>query len=179
MSDLDEPKVDLPTRRRGPDLASLLERSAGGDRQAFVTLYDATSSRSYGLAVRVLDDETLAADVTQAAYRQLWTQSGRFDPTRDSAISWILTMVHRRAVSAVRHVRSAGARILPKLAGTELTAMDALISTEREAVELAYFEGYTHSDVARVSGVTAGTAQSRIRDGLLTLRDGTPMREDA
>ena len=157
---------------------SLLGQAAGGDEKAFAAFYDATASRSYGLAVRILDDQAPAVEVTQEAYGQLWTQSAHFDPSRDSAISLILRMVHHRAVRALRRARSAGAPVVPKRAGAELLAMDALNSTEREAVELAYFEGYTHSDVARMCGVTASTAQSRIRDGLLTLRDGTPMRGD-
>lgn len=166
MTDFVAPQMDAPAGDRGPDLATLLEQSAGGDEQAFAVFYDATASRVYGLAVRVLNDQALAVEVTQEVYRQLWTDSSRFDPSRGSAISWILTTVHHRAV---RRVRGSGSRA--SASGTGEGATAALAPPEREAVELAYFDGHTHAEVARLSGVTPGIVQSRIRDGLLTLRD--------
>ena len=84
------------------DLAALLKRSALGDRDAFAALYDATAARAYGLAVRVVRDPAQAEEVTQEAYLDLWRTAGRFDPQRGSAISWMLTIVHRKAVDRVR-----------------------------------------------------------------------------
>jgi len=168
MTDFIEPGADVPSPPRASNLASLLERSAAGDEEAFAAFYDATASRMYGIAARVLNDEALAVEVTQEAYRLLWTHAAGFDPTRGSALSWILATVHHRAVC---QLRSAGTRTSSSQVSPGLPAMAALSSTDREAVELAYLEGHTHADVARLSGVSPGTAQSRIRGGLLTLRD--------
>ena len=91
-----------------PSLESLLKQSALGDRDAFARLYDATSARAYGLAVRVVRDPAQAEEVTQEAYLDVWRTSTRFDPERGSAISWLLTIVHRKAVDRVVRVRAIG-----------------------------------------------------------------------
>lgn len=175
----------------GPDLPGLLRRCARGDEQAFAALYDATASRLYGLAVRIVRNPAMAEEVTQEAYLDLWRHSARFDPSQGSALSWMLTIAHRKAVDRVRSSEAAGRREetyerraqAPAFdstaetahAGFEATrvrrALQSLTPTQREAVELAYFGGYTHTEVAQLLDLPLGTAKTRIRDGLIRLRD--------
>jgi RNA polymerase sigma-70 factor (ECF subfamily) len=174
-----------------PDLAALLRQSARGDEQAFAALYDATAARAYGLAVRVVRDPSQAEEVTQEAFLELWRTASRFDPDRGSAISWVLTLVHRKAVDRVRSAEAATRRDTTyqreqqevdhdqtaETAHASLearrvrAAMDQLTPVQREAIELSYFGGYTHTEVATLLGLPLGTAKTRIRDGLIRLRD--------
>ena len=174
-----------------PDLAELLKLSGRGDQAAFARLYDATSSRAYGLAVRVVRDPAQAEEVTQEAFLEIWRSSGRFDPARGSAMSWLLTIVHRKAVDRVRSAEASTRRDLnyqqqnqpvPHDATAEAAhasleahrvrgALGTLTEVQREALELAYFGGYTHTEVATMLDLPVGTAKTRIRDGLIRLRD--------
>src|SRR4051794_35856903 len=81
-----------------PDLTELLRRSGRGDEAAFAQLYDATAKRAFGLALRVVRDPSQSEEVTQEAFLEIWRTASRFDPDRGSAVSWILTLVHRKAV---------------------------------------------------------------------------------
>ncbi|HET7350434.1 MAG TPA: ECF RNA polymerase sigma factor SigK [Marmoricola sp.] len=175
----------------GPDLAALLRTSARGDESAFARLYDATSARAYGLAVRVVRDPSQAEEVTQEAFLEIWRTAGRFDPTRGSAVSWILTLVHRKAVDRVRsaeartrrdstygqknqaveHDSTAEAVEASLEARRVRQALGSLTEVQRQALELAYFKGYTHTEVATMLDLPVGTAKTRIRDGLIRLRD--------
>lgn len=175
----------------GAALGDLLARSARGDSQAFAQFYDATSARSYGLALRVVRDPSQAEEVVQEVYLDVWRQSGRYDAGRGSVIGWLLTIVHRRAVDRVRSAEAATRRdatyhqeINPvahdataEAAEASLeahrvrTAMQALTPIQREALELAYFGGYTHTEVATMLDLPVGTAKTRIRDGLIRMRD--------
>ena len=94
----------------GAALAALLQRASRGDEQAFGRLYDATSARAYGLALRVVRNPALAEEVVQDAYLDAWRTSGRFDPGRGSAMGWLLTIVHRKAVDRVRSAEAATRR---------------------------------------------------------------------
>lgn len=175
-------------------LAAALRRCAAGDQQAFAEVYDATSARAFGLALRVLRDRAQAEDAVQEAYLQVWRQSARFDPDRGSAVSWILMIVHGTAVSAVRSSQSRSnreevyerqsdplrvGREDPTSAAADASmdadrvrdALGQLTDLQRSAIELAYFEGRTHTEVAGIIGIPLGTAKTRIRDGLLRLRD--------
>jgi RNA polymerase sigma-70 factor (ECF subfamily) len=172
-------------------LASLMQRSSRGDEAAFAELYDATSARAYGLALRVVRNPAHAEEVLQEAYLDAWRTSSRFDPDRGSAIGWLLTIVHRKAVDRVRSTEAATARDAtyhresqPVEHDSTLEAAHAsleaqrvrgavagLTSAQREAVELAFFGGYTHTQVATMLDVPVGTAKTRIRDGLIRLRD--------
>ena len=174
-----------------PDLAELLKLASRGDEAAFAQLYDATSARAYGLAVRVVRDPAQAEEVTQEAFLEVWRTSARFDPARGSAVSWLLTIVHRKAVDRVRsaeattrrdtsyheqnqpvaHDATAEAAHASLEAHRVRGALQALTDVQREAVELAYFGGYTHTEVASMLDLPVGTAKTRIRDGLIRLRD--------
>lgn len=172
-------------------LGELLQRSARGDQQAFAELYDATSSRIYGLAVRVVRDPAQAEEVTQEAYLEVWRTASRFDAERGSALSWLMTICHRKAVDRVRsaeassrrdstyhqqnqtidHDATADAAQASMEATRVRRALEGLTPAQREAIELAYFGGYTHTEVAGILNLPVGTAKTRIRDGLIRLRD--------
>ncbi|KRB76561.1 RNA polymerase subunit sigma [Nocardioides sp. Root190] len=175
----------------GPDLGGLLKLSARGDTVAFSQLYDATASRIHGLVVRVVRDRAQAEEVTQEVFLEVWRQSGRFDPERGSALSWLMTIAHRKAVDRVRSAEAASRRdvayeqhnqvpdhdVTAEAAHASLearrvrAALTHLTTVQREAIELAYFGGYTHTEVAALLDLPVGTAKTRIRDGLIRLRD--------
>ncbi len=173
------------------ELAELLRLSGLGDEAAFAQLYDATSARAYGLAVRVVRDPSQAEEVAQEAFLEIWRTASRFDPQKGSAVSWILTLVHRKAVDRVRsasastrrdttyhqsnqaveHDSTAEAAYASMEARRVRQALDSLTEVQRQALELAYFKGYTHTEVASMLDLPVGTAKTRIRDGLIRLRD--------
>jgi RNA polymerase sigma-70 factor, ECF subfamily len=181
---------------RQPDLSELLRASARGDDKAFADLYDATSRRLYGLVVRVVRDPAQAEEVAQEAFLEIWRTSARFDPARGSAMSWMMTIAHRKAVDRVRSAEAASRRdqtyeattqerayditaeeVERSLEGQRVrNALESLTETQRGAVQLAYFGGYTHNEVAALLGIPLGTAKTRIRDGLIRLRDTLGMQ---
>lgn len=174
-----------------PDLGELLKLSGRGDEASFATLYDATSSRAFGLALRVVRDPAQAEEVLQEAFLEIWRTSARFDPALGSAMSWIFTIVHRKAVDRVRSAEASTRRDTTYTQKNQTVehdataeaveasfearrvrqALDALTAVQREALELAYFGGYTHTEVATMLELPVGTAKTRIRDGLIRLRD--------
>jgi RNA polymerase sigma-70 factor (ECF subfamily) len=174
-----------------PDLVDLLRACGRGDETAFARLYDATSSRVVGLAVRVIRDPAQAEEVAQEAFLEIWRTSGRFDPAKGSPLGWLLTIVHRKAVDRVRsaeastrrdttyhqqnqpveHDSTAEAAQASLEARRVRQALTSLTPVQREALELAYFGGYTHTEVATMLELPVGTAKTRIRDGLIRLRD--------
>ena len=172
-------------------LADLLARSGRGDESAFAEFYDATSARAYGLALRVVRNPAHAEEVAQEAYLDAWRSSSRYDSALGSAVGWLLTIVHRKAVDRVRSVEASTRRdetwqqtsrpvdhdetveaVQSSLDAQRVRgAVATLTDVQREAVELAYFGGYTHTEVATLLDVPVGTAKTRIRDGLIRLRD--------
>jgi RNA polymerase sigma-70 factor, ECF subfamily len=174
-----------------PTAEDLLVAVARGDQAAFAELYDQVSPQVLGVALRVLRDRSLAEEVLQEVMVEMWRKAARFDPTRGSASGWISTLAHRRAVDRVRSEQAGrdrddrvsrrdGARAFDAVADEVQVRLDhwqvrqalsALTDRQREAVELAYFAGHTYRDVARVLDIPEGTAKSRLRDGLLRLRD--------
>jgi RNA polymerase sigma-70 factor, ECF subfamily len=188
------PEPGAPSGGASPEaaeLAQLLQRSSRGDEAAFARVYDATSSRAYGLALRVVRNPAHAEEVVQEAYLDAWRSSSRYDPERGSALGWLLTIVHRKAVDRVRsaeaatnrdatyhresqqvdHDQTAEAAHASLEAQRVRGAVATLTDVQREAVELAFFGGYTHTEVATMLDVPVGTAKTRIRDGLIRLRD--------
>jgi len=154
-------------------------------------MYDATAARVHGLVLRVIRDPAQAEEVTQETFLEAWRTASRFDPDRGSALSWLLTLAHRRAVDRVRSAEAASRRdatyhdqnrpvahdSTAEAAATKIEAqrvrqaMGTLTDVQREALELAYFGGYTHTEVATMLDLPVGTAKTRIRDGLIRLRD--------
>ena len=178
-------------RRPRQVLADLLKLSGRGDEAAFARLYDSTAARAYGLAVRVVRDPAQAEEVAQEAFLEIWRTASRYDVKKGSAVSWILTIVHRKAVDRVRSAEASSRRdtayhesnITPEHDSTAEAAtasmearrvrqaLQSLTEVQREALELAYFKGYTHTEVAGMLDLPVGTAKTRIRDGLIRLRD--------
>jgi RNA polymerase sigma-70 factor, ECF subfamily len=179
------------TGATGADLADLLRRSSRGDESAFAELYDATSRRLYGMVLRIVRDHAMSEEVTQEVYLDVWRQCSRFDPERGSAMSWLMTIAHRTAVDRVRASEASRRRddvhatrnrdvdfdTTAESAQASLEAqrvrraLSTLTDAQRSAVELAYLGGYTHTEVARLLDLPLGTAKTRIRDGLIRLRD--------
>lgn len=192
-----------PSPDEGPNgrahLAELIKRSSRGDEAAFAEWYDATAPRAFGLAVRVLRDRAQAEEVTQEVYLDCWCNSARFDETRGSALSWLLTIVHRKAVDRVRSAEASGRRdtsytqqeqtvdhdstaesATASLEASRVrAALDHLTLKQRQAIELAFLGGYTHTEVATMLDLPVGTAKTRIRDGLIRLRDALGVGEVA
>jgi len=174
-----------------PTLEDLLQGVAAGDQQAFAALYDRTAPRLFGLVKRLLRDHAQSEEVTQEVYLEIWQNATRYDTSKGGAIAWMLTMAHRRAVDRVRASqasRDRDARIgirdyAPEFDSvaerTEIVleservkaAMGRLTELQREAVTLAYFGGYSHSEVAALLRIPIGTVKTRLRDGMIRLRD--------
>ncbi len=174
-----------------PPLAGLLRQAARGDEAAFAQVYDLTSARVHGLVLRVVRDPAQAEEVTQEVFLQVWRTAARYDESRGSALAWLMTLAHRRAVDRVRsaeavhrqetayqqrthevtHDVTADAAEASLDAQRVRTAMSELTEIQREALALAYFGGYTHTEVATMLDLPVGTAKTRIRDGLIRLRD--------
>lgn len=171
-------------------IANAIRRCASGDRQAIAGLYDLTAAKVYGLALRVLRNPAHAEEVAQEIYVEVWQNCGSFDSRQGSGLAWLLTITHRRAVNRVRSTESAARRdnayglealvsspddpAEQAVARTEAErvrgALRSLTDLQRQAVELAYFGGCTHAEVAVKLAVPLGTAKTRIRDGLNRLR---------
>jgi len=172
--------VPTPEGPSAPDLGDLLRRSARGDETAFAHLYDAAAARVHGLVLRVVRDPTQAEEVTQECFLEIWRTASRYDASRGSAVSWLLTIGHRKAVDRVRSAEAASRRDTTYERATATAALEAkrvrsalttLTELQREALELAYFGGYTHTEVATMLDLPVGTAKTRIRDALIRLRD--------
>ncbi|MDQ3067736.1 MAG: sigma-70 family RNA polymerase sigma factor [Actinomycetota bacterium] len=178
-------------RRR--DLAHLSDEAlvalvARSEESALAELYDRIGAAAYGLAYRVIRDETLAEDAVQEAFLGLWRGAGSFIPERAKASTWILTLVHRRAVDLVRREQRRRTETLdnapePEEGSAEEAAwmrldrervqgaLAQLPDQQREAIELAYYGGYTQSELAERLGQPLGTIKSRMFTGLSRLRE--------
>ncbi len=168
-----------------------MKKCSRGHESAFAELYDHTSRRIYAVILRVLRSPDHAAEVTQEVYVEVWRQSARYSPDKGSVLAWMTTMAHRRAVDRVRAVSSETARedryvvaagvrehdevwedVQQQLDVERVRrGMTELTEIQREALTLAYFGGYTQSQVAQLLGLPLGTVKTRIRDGLIGLRD--------
>lgn len=188
------PTANRPTTYTDPadveDLA-LIGGIAANDLAAFASLYERYGAAAFGLALRITRDRSLAEDVVQEAFLGVWRGAARYDARRGRARTWILTIVHHRAIDVIRRRRpvsalpttgwaSPASLVSPDLwsevAGrldrdTITAALATLGAAQREAIELAYFSGLTQAEIARQTGAPLGTVKSRVRLGLLALRD--------
>ena len=189
-----------PTGHPGPadrpvDMAGGLEgtiaRVARGDERSFEQLYDQVSGQVYGLVRRVLRDPAQAEEVTQEVFLEIWRTATRFDPSRGKAMTWVMTMAHARAVDRVRAAQASADRDV-KVGQRDYDAaydevaeavesrfeqvqvrrcLGGLTDLQRESVTLAYYGGYTYNQVAELLSVPLGTVKTRLRDGLIRMRD--------
>lgn len=180
---------DLPLSEY--DLETLLGRVAMGDEAAFAALYDRVSSQVYGLVRRVVRDPSQSEEVAQEVMLEVWRSATRYDRERGKATTWIFTLAHRRAVDRVRSEQAGRAReekvsareplaspdvvaeeVITKLEHQQVKeALASLTALQREALELAYYGGRTYREVAELLDTPLGTVKTRMRDGLIRLRD--------
>jgi RNA polymerase sigma-70 factor (ECF subfamily) len=192
MSDTPAGPVDVPGRLAEPSDEALLAGLAAGRLEDLDTLYDRYKTMAYGIARRITADDVLAEDVVQDAFLGAWRSADRYVAGKGSVRTWLLAIVHHRAIDAVRRRRPAselpaeeeGARTpesltMPDVWGevsgrldreTVATALAVLPDAQREAVELAYFGGLSQSEIAARTGVPLGTVKGRMRLALVALR---------
>ena len=181
------PTAAVDVNRR---LGALLEQIAQGDQAAFAEFYQLTSRRVYGMARRVLIDSELSEDTTQEVFLQVWQSAARFNADAGSALAWLMTISHRRAVDKVRSSQSSTDREARYGASSQDIAHDSvsdevdsrleaeavvrcletLTDTQQESVRLAYYGGLTYREVAEKLNAAVPTIKSRIRDGLIRLK---------
>ena len=168
----------------------LLTRVARGDQAAFEAVYDVLAGPVYGLINKVVRDPAQSEEVSQEVLLEVWRTAARFDPTKGSATTWVMTIAHRRAVDRVRSASAAAARevrtagIPPRIADEVADSVEARLDAERvrrcldgltepqrESITLAYYGGYSYRQVAERIGVALSTIKTRIRDGLIRMRD--------
>src|ERR1700684_3008502 len=179
-----------PTDRRGErDLNDLLVHVARGDQDAFEAVYDRLAGPAYGVIRRVLRDPAQSEEVTQEVLLEVWRTAARFDPAVGGAATWVMTIAHRRAIDRIRSTKAAAERE-HKIADIQTPhdevaeaveasldrervrrCLDGLTEVQRESITLAYYGGYSYRRVAELLSVTLGAIKTRIRDGLIRMRD--------
>ncbi|CAN5780193.1 sigma-70 family RNA polymerase sigma factor SigK [soil metagenome] len=173
------------------DLEALLRRVARHDADAFATFYDNTRARVYGLVTRVLRDPGYSEETTQEVYLQVWRSADTYDPTAGSALAWLMTLAHRRAVDRVRSEQAASNResrygvtnvetAIDHVSDSVIhlderrqvvNCLDGLTDLQRQCIQLAYYEGLTYVQVSDRLSANLATIKSRMRDALRGLRN--------
>lgn len=183
---MDVPEDGPPTDH----VAELIQRCADGDHAAFTRLYDMLSARAFGLILRVLVDRAQSEEVLQEVFLEVWQSASAFTPKKGQGRSWVLTIAHRRAVDRVRSSQASSDRdvragyremasqpegvaeqVELRIEGRRVArALSSLPEAQREAITLAYYGGYSQSEIAALVGAPLGTIKTRMRDGLSRLR---------
>lgn len=170
--------------------ASAIERAGSGDQAAFAEFYDEVSGVVFGTILRVIRNQAIAEEVTQDVFLELWRLAPRYDRSKGTPAAWAATVARRRAVDRVRSEEAARARdeadvqlaepdrdvVVDQMTAnferrSVIEALQQLSEAQREAVSLAYYGGHTYREVAVLLDVPEGTVKTRIRDGLIRLRD--------
>jgi len=187
-SDVAHPWHHEPISSPPPDLSALFARVQLGDHAAFADLYDALAPLVFGAVKRIVRDPAMSEEVTQEVFVELWTSAARFDPTRGVVQTWAVTIARRRAIDRVRSEQSQRNRIeqlgqrRPDVedgtddtvvasldAGRVSRALAELPTDQRQIIQLAFIDGYSHSDIADRLGLPLGTVKGRVRGGLQRL----------
>ncbi|WP_260174693.1 ECF RNA polymerase sigma factor SigK [Streptomyces sp. PanSC19] len=173
------------------DLTEVMQKVAHGDKQAFSVLYDALAPVVFGIVIKVVRDRAQSEEVAQEVMIDLWRQAARYRPDAGAVTSWAATIAHRRAVDRVRSAQAASDREQAQAAREHTTAFDevaeqvetrleseqvrrcmrGLTELQRQAVTLAYYQGLTYREVAEALRTPLPTIKTRMRDGLIRLRD--------
>ncbi|MFF0306877.1 ECF RNA polymerase sigma factor SigK [Streptosporangium sp. NPDC004379] len=174
-----------------PGLKELLQAVGKGDREAFERLYEVLAPRVFGLVLRVLRDRAHSEEVAQEVLVEVWRSATRYEPDKGSVLAWVLTIAHRRAIDRVRSAQAVmdreerAARLEPyrpfdevtelvvgRLEGERLRrCLEGLTELQRESVTFAYYGGHSYREVAELVKAPLGTVKTRMRDGLIRLRD--------
>jgi RNA polymerase sigma-70 factor (ECF subfamily) len=188
--------VLLQSRRFAPDLRGLadeelMQLSHDGDARAFEVIFDRHGSAAFSLAYRMCGRRALAEEIVQEAFMSLWRSAARYDRARGSVRTWVLRVVHNRAIDTFRREMSTAGHDVPDGRITEVlparertdeeaerrsdarlvrTALEGLPPDQRQVIELAYFGGFSHAQIADALGVPAGTVKGRMRLALSKLR---------
>ncbi|MCX4661459.1 sigma-70 family RNA polymerase sigma factor [Streptomyces sp. SID4919] len=175
----------------GPDLEELIGLVVRGDQEAFARLYDITAGPVLGVARAVLRDPAQSEEVAQEVLTEVWRTAARYRRDRGQVMNWVLTLAHRRAVDRVRSVEASAARddkaarldhtpeydqveeeVQTRLEREQVRrCLRTLTEVQRESVTLAYYRGLTHREISDVLTTPLGTVKTRLRDGLIRLRD--------
>ncbi len=168
-----------------------MQQVARGDEAAFNSLYEVLAGPIYGVVLRVLRDQAQSEEVAQEVLVELWRTATRYAPEKGSVLTWALTVAHRRAVDRVRSAQSSADRedragrldterpfdevseqVAARLEREQVrVCLTTLTELQREAVMLAYYQGYTYREVAELLSSPLGTIKTRLRDGLIRMRD--------
>jgi RNA polymerase sigma-70 factor (ECF subfamily) len=189
---LGSPQDSTEFRTRDQDWVALIKSVASGDQSALSTLYDATSRLVFGLVVRIVSDRETAEEVLLDVFTQVWRQASSYDTGRGAPLAWLMTIARSRAIDRLRsgkhdqqnkepldsigEVSATGADPEETTVNSERqrlvrAALDTLSPEQREVIELAYYSGLSHSEIALKLGQPLGTVKTRTRLGMIKLRD--------
>jgi RNA polymerase sigma-70 factor (ECF subfamily) len=196
MDDMNTRDMRVPDPAAGPGrsdagLDGLLAHVARGDQSAFEQVYDRLAGPVYGLIRKVVRDPAQSEEVAQEVLLEVWRNASRFDAARGSATTWVMMIAHRRAIDRVRSASAEAQRDQKSAAAMAAASpdevadaveanldrervrrcLDSLTDLQRESITLAYYGGYTYRQVGRLLSVALGTIKTRIRDGLIRMRD--------
>nr|WSX48085.1 ECF RNA polymerase sigma factor SigK [Streptomyces sp. NBC_00974] len=175
----------------GPRLEDVMEQVGRGDKNAFSALYDAVANTVFGIVLKVVRDRAQSEEVAQEVMIDLWRQAARYRPAQGSVMTWVATIAHRRAVDRVRSAQASANReqataardqerpfdevaeqVETRLESEQVRrCMRGLTELQRQAVTLAYYQGMTYREVAETLRAPLPTIKTRMRDGLIRLRD--------
>jgi RNA polymerase sigma-70 factor, ECF subfamily len=189
---LGSPQDSIETQMRDQDWVALIKRVADGDQYALNNLYDSTNRLVFGLVLRILNDRSTAEEVLLDVYTQVWRQAALYDRSRGAPLAWIVTIARSRAIDRLRSGRleqqskepldAVGEVRATSISPEEATfnserqrliqsALAALSPEQREVIELAYYSGLSHTEIAAKLGQPLGTVKTRTRLGMMKLRE--------
>jgi RNA polymerase sigma-70 factor, ECF subfamily len=188
---LGSPRDSREISTRDQDWAALIDSIAAGDQSALTTLYDSTSRLVFGLILRVVGDRSTAEEVVLDVYTQIWRQAATYDRKRGAPLAWMTTIARTRGIDRLRSSKNdltkepldttaevtattpspEEASVMSERRRLVRSALDMLSAEQREVIELAYYSGLSHSEIAMRLNQPLGTVKTRTRLGMMKLRD--------